>query len=240
MHLAAQKVKVEDISNGRYVRGVEGEPSRLVTPWGQELTRARVMATVVERFLREDQGYCVLRVDDGTGVIRLKAWREDVPRLASFGVGDLIDVLGRVREYGGEVYLVPDVVVKVKDPNWELVRELEILRARRKLHAEGKGPQPRALELEAGKLEVGAVEPGAGPAEAGEEFVEEPLPEVPDEVKKKVALAFDKLDRGEGVSLADIAVELNMPLQGVEDAVRVLVAEGEVFEPSVGRFKRVG
>ena len=237
MRLVARKVKIEDITNGSYVRGVEGEPSRVVTPWGEELTSARVMATVVEKFLREDQGYCVVSIDDGTGIVRLKAWREGVPVLADLKVGDLVDVLGRVREYGGEVYLVPDVVIKVRDPNWELVRELEILRARRRFLGEGRRPQPRPPRFEAGELEV----PTGVPQEpkTGEFVEEEPLPEVPDEVKKKTMLALDKLDKGEGVSLADIAVEINLPLQSVEDAARVLVVEGEIFEPAVGRFKRV-
>ena len=31
-----------------------------------------------------------------------------------------------MRFYQGEIYLVPELIIRVSDPNWELVRELEL------------------------------------------------------------------------------------------------------------------
>jgi len=236
MRSIAHKVKIEDLANGKYVRSSEAEPSYLLTPWGLRVLRARTIATVIDKFISQDQNYGTLRIDDGSETIRLKAWRQDVQTLADFKVGDLIDVIGRVREYEGEIYLVPEVIARVEDPNWELVRELEILRARRQALVQGGRPRP---EPEVRRLEVELPAPGAAPAVETIEEVEEPLPEVPEEVKKKVLLAFDKLDRGGGVAPLDIAAELDMPQAGVDDALRVLIADGEIFEPKVGRFRRL-
>ena len=245
MRSTAYKLKIEDLVRGQYVRSPEGtEPSYLLTPWGQHIPRARGLGTIVDKFVRDDQGYATLRLDDGSETISLRAWREGVTELAKFEVGNLIDVVGRVREFEGEVYLVPELILRVEDPNWELVRELEILSARRRALAEGVRPQPtqdaklgpRQLQIE---LPPGT--PEAGPTvETIEELEAPPLPEVPDETKKRMILAIEKLDKGEGVAPTDIAVELDLRQTEVEDALRVLIVDGEIFEPRAGRFRRLG
>jgi hypothetical protein len=58
-------------------------------------------------------------------------------------------------------------------------------------------------------------------------------------VKKKVLMAFDKLDKGEGISPTDISAELNLTQDLVDNAMRVLIADGEIFEPRVGKFRRL-
>lgn len=238
MRSVALKVKIEDLVKGKFVRQSDVEPSHLLSPWGQHILRARAIATVIEKFISQDQNYGVLRVDDGSETIRLKAWGEDVKTLADFKVGDLVDVIGRVREYEGEVYLLPEVIARIEDPNWELVREMEVLRERRRLMAEGKRPRPEP-KPEARRLEVEMPAPGASPTVETIEDEEEPLPEVPEEIKKKVLLAFDKLDKGEGITPLDIAAELDIPQSEVEDSLRVLIADGEIFEPRVSRFRRL-
>jgi RPA family protein len=238
MRSVALKVKIEDLVKGKYVRQSDVEPSHLLSPWGQHILRARAIATVIEKFISQDQNYGVLRVDDGSETIRLKAWGQDVKTLEDFKVGDLIDVIGRVREYEGEVYLLPEVIARIDDPNWELVREMDVLRARRQLLMEGKRPRSE-LKPEVRRLEVELPAPGASPTVETIEDDEEPLPDVPEEVKKKVMLAFDKLDKGEGITPLDIAAELDLPQAEVDDSLRVLIADGEIFEPRVGKFRRL-
>ena len=244
MRSTAYKLKIDDIVLGQYVRSPEGtEPSYLLTPWGQHTTRARVLGTVVDKFVRDDQGYATLRLDDGSETISLRAWREGVPELAGFKVGDLIDVIGRVREFEGEVYLVPEFILRVEDYNWELVRELEILRARRRALAQGARPRKLEAKLEPRQLQI-ELPPATPETEPTVETIEEvqapPLPEVPDEIKKRVILAIEKLDKGEGAAPTDIVAELDIRQAEVEDALRVLIVDGEIFEPRAGRFRRLG
>jgi RPA family protein len=238
----AYKVKIEDIVKGQFVRSAEGvEPDYLVTPWGQKINRARVMGTIVDKYVSEDQSYAALHIDDGSETIRLKLWRQDVSKVANINVGDIVDVIGRIREYGGETYLVPDVIISVSDPNWEIVRELEVLGTRKQLFREGKRPQVKKVEPQVRTLEVEVppqVQVGRIEGEI-EELEEEPLPDVPDDVKKKVLMVFDKLDKGDGISPTDISTELNLTQDLVDDAMRVLIADGEIFEPKVGKFRRL-
>jgi RPA family protein len=238
MKPTAYKLKVEDLVKGEYIRSIGGtEPSHLLTPWGQRVTRARVMGTVVDKFVREDQSYAVLRLDDGSGTVSIRAWRDGVPELSRIEVGSTIDIIGRVREFEGEVYLAPELIIPVEDPNWELVRELEIAEFRREALSRGARPggMPR-VALKPAQLSIQLTPPlqAAEPA-LGEE--EPPLPEVPEEIKKRIILAIEKLDRGSGASSSEVSNELNLPQPQVEDALRVLLVEGEIFEPQAGRFR---
>ena len=194
---------------------------------------------MVEKFVREDKSYATLRLDDGTETISLRAWRDGVPELNRFGVGVLVDVIGRVKEYEGEIYLAPEFIMPVEDPNWELVRELEIVASKRGALVRGVRPQPMpAAKLEPRQLKIELPQPAAIAEPAPEAAEEEPpLPEVPDEIKNRVILALEKLDKGNGVTPAEVSVELNLPQTQVEDALRVLFVGGDVFEPVAGRFK---
>jgi len=238
MKPAAYKLKIEDLVRGQYIRSIEGtEPSHLLTPWGQRVTRARVMGTVVDKFVREDQSYATLRLDDGSETISLRAWREGVPELNRFNVGSTVDIIGRVREFEGEVYLVPELIIQVNDPNWELVRELEIIEARREALTRGVRPKGMpTVKLEPAQLKIELPQP-TPITESTSEEEEPPLPEVPDEIKKRVVLALEKLDKGNGATPAEVSAELNLPQTQVEDALRVILLEGDIFEPLAGRFK---
>ena len=238
MKPAAYKLKIEDLVRGQYIRSIEGtEPSYLLTPWEQRVTRARVMGTVVDKFVREDQTYATLRLDDGSETISLRAWREGVPELNRLNVGSTVDVIGRVREFEGEVYLVPELIIQVNDPNWELVRELEVIETRREALTRGVRPKgmPTA-KLEATQLKIELPQP-TPTIESTSEEEEPPLPEVPDEIKKRVILALEKLDKGNGATPSEVSAELNLPQTQVEDVLRVILLEGDIFEPLAGRFK---
>jgi len=228
-------MKIEDIVLGQYMRSPDGtEPSYLLTPWGERVTRVRVMGTVVDKFVRDDLNYATLRIDDGSETVSLRAWQEGVKELDRFNVGDTVDVIGRVREFNGEVYLTPELLIRVEDPNWELVRELEVIAARREAIA--GGVQPKLTKLEPRQLNI-PLSQAAGEAEPLAEADEEPLPIVPDEVKKRVAIAIQKLDSGAGVEPIKISNELNMSMAQVNDALRVMFVDGDVFEPTHGKFR---
>ena len=49
-----------------------------------------------------------------------------------------MQIIGNVREWNGELYMIPEVIKKV-DPRWLLVRKLEIQNARKDIPVEEKG-----------------------------------------------------------------------------------------------------
>lgn len=232
----AYKLKIEDLNRGEYRRSADGvEPSYLLTPWNKRLTRARVLGTVVDKFIREDRSYGTLRIDDGSGTVRLRAWGEDTSRFDAFKLGDVVDVLGRVREFEGEVYLTPELILQVEDPNWELVRELETIKSRKRALAEGAKPNlPPKLE----PSELSVERPTPTKVEGVEE-TEQSLPEVPDETKDRVLLTVKEVEGMEGTTVEDVAAKMELPVNEVEETMGVLLAEGKIFEPNAGKFKTV-
>lgn len=235
MRPIAYKLKIEDLSRGEYRRSADGvEPSYFLTPWKDRITRARVMGTVVDSFAREDGSYATLRLDDGSGIIRVRAWGNDISRIDRFSVGDVLDVLGRVKEFEGEVYLTPEIVLPVEDPNWEVVRDLEILNARKRAIEKGVKPNlPPKMEPRIISVEMPT------PSRVGLEDAEEPLPATPDATKDQMFLAIKEAEGEEGVTISDLVAKSKMTEAEVENVLRELLDEGKAFEPKEGRFKSV-
>lgn len=242
MRSTAHKVKIEDIVGGEYVRSPEGEPNYLITPWDQKILRINLIATVVDKFVRDDGGYATLSLDDGTETIRAKAWTEGVREMEEFEVGDLITVVGKVREYEGEIHLVPEVIRRVEDPNWELVRRLEILHQRKNLLAEGRYPEPkREIKAESGGGErIRALTSQAERVGTVEKLGETSERKIPDDLKDKLLLALAKLEGEDGATPTDLAAELDISKSDAEDVLGALLNEDKIYEPRAGRFKRLG
>lgn len=127
--MTAKKVRIADLTGGQWVKKEGMEPSVVVTPGGEQVSRARILGTVVSVFIAEDEMFASITLDDQTDTIRLKTFKTAEP-LSAMRIGDLVDVVGKVREYNGELYLIPEVITKVRDPHWELLRKLEILAQR--------------------------------------------------------------------------------------------------------------
>ncbi len=132
----ARKVRLLDLISGQWMKK-EAEAGYVLTTYGEKVVRAWIMATVVSKFLSEDGRYVSVTLDDGTETIRTKAWQTNDQSkseqdmsfrlLSNLQVGDLVDVIGKVREYGGEIYITPEIVRKVDNPNLQTLRRLEIL-----------------------------------------------------------------------------------------------------------------
>ncbi|MGD2247247.1 MAG: OB-fold nucleic acid binding domain-containing protein [Candidatus Methanofastidiosia archaeon] len=118
--MTAVKLRIQDIVHGSfedtYVHTVSGD-----------VDEVRILGTVVDVFITDDESYISLTIDDGTETIRIKAWRQDVEELKQYATGDIIDVVGKIREYNEEVYVVPDVISTVSPNKWVL-RELELMK----------------------------------------------------------------------------------------------------------------
>ncbi len=104
----------------------------------KEVHRVNIVANVVFKFDSTDNSYGSLTIDDGSGSIRLKAWREDTAIFDGVKVGDMVLVIGRPRSFNNEVYINPELIKVLDDPNWELVRKLELLKE--------FGPPPKVAE----------------------------------------------------------------------------------------------
>lgn len=136
---AATKARIEDILEGDFEEVSLGPVSffKLRSKFGiaQTVTNIRVLGVVSHAFVNDDRTYARLAMEDGTGSITVRTWEENLSLLVDpssgelYPPGSIVDVVGRVRAYRGEKYVYPNLVIQVKDPNWIIVRNLEILRS---------------------------------------------------------------------------------------------------------------
>jgi RPA family protein len=206
----ALKVNIKDITAGELKRGESDWDNHLLTPLNEKAGRVRVLATVVSRFIRDDGKYAVLSLDDATGTITARAFNDDVALFEGAFEGDIVDVVGRVAEYQEELYINAESVAKITDPHWELVRKLE-------------------LALKAKEL--------GGDADAPGEAVQEET--VDEDQKKAVKDIIEELDEGDGVKYLHIIEECGLSEEKLECIITELMEAGEVYEPKIGKFKRV-
>jgi RPA family protein len=137
--MTARKIRIADLTNGRWVKNEGLEPSFVVTQSGEQVSRARIMGTVVSKFVSEDENFASITIDDSTDTIRAKTFKTVKP-LDMIQVGDVVDLIGKVREYNAEIYVMPEIVRKILDPNTEVLRRLELIAKARKL--QGGEAQP--------------------------------------------------------------------------------------------------
>lgn len=105
----------------------------------KKVVRVNILANCVDKFVQEgEKSFASLTVDDASGQLKLKVFGEDIDRVKNIMQGDTLQIIGNMREWNGEIYMIPEIVKKV-DARWLLVRKLEIQNARRDLPTEEKG-----------------------------------------------------------------------------------------------------
>jgi RPA family protein len=183
----------------------------------RELSRVRVLATVVDKFVSDTGSFGSLTLDDGSDTVQARVFREDLEKIGAIRPGDLVDLIGRVREYNGENYIALETAARVEDPNWELVRKLELY-----MRPEG-----------------GVV---VAAAEAQEENASGPLVEEESISEDKSILVLnllEELDEGDGVGYGELLSKGSLSETELEDILGDLMGSGDIYEPKIGRFKKV-
>ncbi len=202
----AHKVWIKDILANKYIKQ-EGWDPNYVEISGKQVSRVNILATAVSKFMSEDDNYGALTLDDGTETIRAKAFGPDVAKIRDVEIGQLLRLIGKLREYDNEIYLAPEAVRAEDDPNWILVRKLELSKP-----AEG---------------EVKKAAEGGGIAGSDEE-------ELP---SKKLVELIKSEDKGEGADMAGIIEKSGMDETDAKNLIAGLLKSGDLFEPKKGKLK---
>jgi len=130
----AYKLRIGDVLKGKPMMS---EGKFLFLELGdKKVVRINVLANCVDKYVQEgEKQFASLTVDDASGQIKLKAFGEDIGPLKEVLQGDTLQIIGNVREWNGELYMIPEVIKRV-DPRWLLVRKLEIQNARKNMPTE--------------------------------------------------------------------------------------------------------
>lgn len=183
------------------------------------IARVHVFGTVLDSYISDDKNYAFFALDDTTGVIRCKVFG-NTAIVSDIKAGQMVDVIGRVREYNGERYIMPEIVRTVTDPNLETLRWLEILKALK----------------DAGRKSTAAPEQKEVPAAAGGEKQKDETA-VPKDARAKILEIIGTKNNGEGAEHAEIVSASGISTEIVDSVLSELLSEGTCYEPRPGKIK---
>lgn len=209
----AMIIGIKDILDGKYVKEEGWSPNYVITRFNKEVMRVNVIGAVVNKISAD--GPIILVLDDGSATIKCRTFESNVD-LSYFDLGEIVQIIGKPREFGGERYILIEIIKKV-NPLWGVVRKLEF--------------EKFALE---NPLTVSRAESSVQPESvetidfSGEEIViAEPSQEIVDYISGH--------DKGDGVDIEEIL--LKVKIEHAEKVIRNLLEAGEIFEVKPGRVK---
>ncbi len=233
----AKKARIWDVVNGTFIKKEGFEPSVVRTGLGEEISRVRFLGTVVSKFVAEDSKFASVTIDDGSDTIRLKTFKTAKP-LDALNVGDIVDVIGKLREYEGEKYMIPEIARKIADPNYELMRRLELvyketgMKKTKELADKNKNMEPEQLRkemLEKHGLETQWIDMFVGGK--GKEGKDKGT------LKKQLLQAIEASK--DGIVYSELVKKVKAKGADIETAVDELLNDGICYEPSPGRIRKI-
>ncbi len=243
--MTARKVRVSELMNGKWVKREGMEPSFVITELGEKVSRARLLGTVFGVFLSEDGNFGSITLDDGTDTIRAKTFKTVKP-LSDLKPGDLVEVVGKVREYNQEIYIIPEIITPVTDPNMELLRRIELV----KKSGDLKSGPPEATPEEQSEAVSFGQGPSGKPAGKGNESSaaggqpaekkqDEKEKEKEDDAKLRKEILKVIGSDPEGVEYSVITGKVDALESRIESVLNEILAEGICYEPTPGRVKKI-
>lgn len=241
----AKITTTRELNSGKYFQQEGFDPNYLLTPEGRRLSRGRLVATVVDTFINEDETYASLTVDDGDDTIQIKFFNE-LEMMEDFEEGDIIEVVGKVREYQGEIYFNGEILNE-RLPEKEFLHKLrykkhveewkQIYSTVKQLKESGKSQDEIENEM-AGKLSSEEVDSVL--QSFGEHFDDVETEETVENLERDVLEAVEKLDEGEGADYSEILEKVEDATEDqLEDTINSLLSDGTCYEPKPGMIKKL-
>ena len=222
----AVKLRVADMLGGQYIKEEGWNPNYILTQDGRKASRVNLLGTIVSMPMVEIN-YRSAMIDDGSGKISVRSFDES-DLFQGIALGDVVFVIGRPRQYGNEIYIMPEIVKKVKDKAWIDVRKLEIEKtikntAAAVVNKPASGNAMAAEEVVAEKVEHAKENKKTNPAAA--------MPSA----QQRIYSIIKELDNGDGVGFEQVLEKAGYP--DAEKIISQLLMEGEIFELGKGRLK---
>ncbi len=228
----AHKVWVSQLTNGSFTH-TQGEfVPNYIDVNGKQISRVNIIATVTDIYVNEDSSYASVTVDDNSGVIRIKSFKEDTQILAPLKGGDNVMIVGRVRDYQGEIYLSPEIVKKQDNLNWEVARKFELL----KLYGKPSDQQKQTpVQQDVNLNQNNNQQPGINQQQL-EQQKTTPKNPIIEEKRQKIISIISTNDES-GCDLLKIKTETNIEEFEAENIIKALLLEGEIYENKPGYYK---
>jgi len=90
------------------------------------IQRINIIANVIDKYESESESkFASITIDDGSGQIKSRVFGEDINKFKNIVQGDTIVIIGVLRSFNQELYILPEIIKK-QDSKYLLIRKLEI------------------------------------------------------------------------------------------------------------------
>ena len=223
--LTAFKVSLGLINQGT-LEFQEERFSRLILN-NKEIARVNLIATVVDKFMNEQGSYASVTIDDGTGNIRVKVFSDNIAMLKDLQLGDTLLVIGMLRHYNDELYILPEIVKQV-DARWLLARKLELTKEYGSSYENAKPKE---------QTQISAQSSQSAPLEITEEKIESAPVSAERTLRDQVMDIIKAAEQEEGIDVDKLIMTLKAPVDSINSIIIELLEEGTIFEPRPGRLR---
>ena len=237
--MPAIKTDIKNINAGKFSKGVkEFDPNYVVTENKRKISRARISGVVIDKNISEDGRYGTLTIDDGEDSIRLRVF-DSTSLIENIELGTFIDAIGKVKEYNGEKYIIPENIHALEEKFKEL-RKLEIKKDKedweriKKIISEKKSECADIEELK----KIMKNEFGIDEYEVDSVLVTDE----PSQEKSKDDIVLEIIDNSndvDGCEYSTIIEKSGLPEEEIEPIINRFLEHGICFEPKPGKLKRL-
>ena len=244
-------LSIEDINKGKFVKE-EDNPSYIITKDNLKVSKVNVMG-IITNINSDIPTYERITIDDGDE-IDVIAFDKDLIQDAE--IGDTVNIIGRLREYNDEKYIIPIIIKKI-NPVWLKYRKKELIVLKNKYYKKIAETQEKEFESKNVQRDITAevkvsnnvvnINDSLNQINIGAEKKSENIREEKKEINKikendvdenpveKIYGLIKNLDKGNGVAIEDVITDSK--IENAEEIIDMLIMEGEVFEIKPGILK---
>lgn len=159
-----------------------------------------------------------LYLDDGTGLIRSLLWNVDSEKYTQYKKGDMVDVVGRVKEWNSNININIEIIKLVEDPNLTLLRNAEIIQ------------RIKSGDIEDITRVEEEIDDFLNEIELDESFVGD-RPHDMAELKERIYLLIkNKSEEENGISFKDIKKKIDIPEEELKTYIKDLEMESKIYQ----------
>ncbi len=221
----AHRIRLKNIVNSPYEKREGFNPS-VIKFNNLEISRVNVIASIVGKYLTDDQNYCAITLDDGSETIRVKNFGAEVGVIKELNVGDIVRIIGKVKEYNEEKYIAGEIS-KVLNPNWLIVNEIELSNQKQtETDTSTTDSINKVIETKTNSSdneEIISISSESSDSESS--------------IKQKILQYLKNNDNGTGVIMDQIMNSLDISSEEVKNSLYELLKVGEIYEPKKGILK---
>jgi len=216
----AFRLRISEINNA-----VVSENKAFLEIGDKKVIRINLLSNVIDKFINEgEKKFASLTLDDGSSQIRVKTFGEDVSKFDNIEIGDTILVIGFVRYFNNEIYLLPEIIKKINE-KWLLVRKYELAKEKqydkipkkdnREIESIAFRKSPNREEIKTEKI-----------LEESTDFVQET------DIKENILKVLK--EKEEGVDVETLILTIRADVKKINDSITELLDEALIYEPKPG------